>query len=109
MKPTYKTNGTGKYAIGNVDNSTPALVLKSVAHGGLGIVRSLGRLGIPVYTAEANPWTPAFYSRYNRGRVKLDVESASSEQALELLHAFAERLGAKSVLIPSTDYAAIFI
>src|SRR5581483_11382093 len=109
MKPTFETGRNSKYTIGNIDTSTPAVVLKSVAHGGLGIVRSLGRLGIPVYTVEANPWTPAFYSRYNRGRVKLDIETASAEPALERLHQLAERLGAKSVLIPSTDYAAIFI
>lgn len=109
MTVSSKTERTSKHTIGNIDNSTPAVVLKSVAHGGLGIVRSLGRLGIPAYTVEANPWTPAFYSRYNRGVVKLDVETSSAAQALERLHELAERLGTKSVLIPSTDYAAIFI
>lgn len=109
MKAPFITDRTSKYAIGNIDNSTPAVVLKSVAHGGLGIVRSLGRLGIPAYTVEASAWTPAFYSRYNRGVVKMDVETASAAQALGHLHELAERLGAKSVLIPSTDYAAIFI
>jgi predicted ATP-grasp superfamily ATP-dependent carboligase len=108
MKASSKTNRTSN-TIGNIDNSTPAVVLKSVAHGGLGIVRSLGRLGIPAYTVEASPWTPAFYSRYNRGAVRLDVETASADQVLDRLHELAEKLGTKSVLIPSTDYAAIFI
>ncbi|HEU5235302.1 MAG TPA: ATP-grasp domain-containing protein [Terriglobales bacterium] len=108
MAPS-KTEHSSKHTIANIDNSTPAVVLKSVAHGGLGIVRSLGRLGIPAYTIEASPWTPAIYSRYNRGVVKLDVETAPAAQALDQLHEFAERLGTKSVLIPSTDYAAIFI
>ncbi len=109
MKAPFTTNHPTKSTFKDIDHSTPAVVLKSVAHGGLGIVRSLGRLGIPVYTVEANAWTPAFYSRYSRGTVRLDVETASAGQALERLHELAERLGAKSVLVPSTDYAAIFI
>ncbi|HET9741786.1 MAG TPA: hypothetical protein VFQ00_03465 [Terriglobales bacterium] len=92
---------------GNTDH--PVVVLKSVAHGGLAIVRSLGRLGVQAYTVEADAWTPAFYSRYNRGSVRLDVESASSNEVLAALEALAQKLGTRAVLVPSTDYAAIFI
>ena len=91
------------------DTATPVVVLKSIAHGGLGVVRSLGRLGIDVYTVEADAWTPAFYSRYNRGSVRLDIETAPAEQALYQLERLAKRLGVPSIIIPSTDYAAIFL
>lgn len=92
---------------GNTDH--PVVVLKSVAHGGLAIVRSLGRLGVQAFTVEANAWTPAFYSRYNRGSVRLDVESAPTKEVLGALDALAQKLGRRAVLVPSTDYAAIFI
>ena len=109
MKMELKSGNPAEHSMRDIDNSTPAVLLKSVAHGGLGIARSLGRLGIPVYTIEADLWTPAFYSRYNRGIVKLDIETAPAARSLACLGALAERLGTKSVLIPSTDYAAIFI
>ncbi|HVI78850.1 MAG TPA: hypothetical protein VM715_11955, partial [Candidatus Acidoferrum sp.] len=92
-----------------IDATTPVVVLKSIAHGGLGVVRSLGRLGINAYTIEADAWTPAFYSRYNRGAVRLDIETAPAERALYELERLAKRLGVPSVIIPSTDYAAIFL
>jgi predicted ATP-grasp superfamily ATP-dependent carboligase len=85
------------------------VVLKSVAHGGLGIVRSLGRLGVEVHTVEADPWTPAFYSRYNRGKLWLDVETAPVEPALQQLESLANRIGRRPLLIPTTDNATIFV
>jgi D-aspartate ligase len=91
------------------DTSTPVVALKSVAHGGLGLVRSLGRLGIKAYTIEANRWTPAFFSRYNSGGLRLDVETAPPITALAELESLARRIGRQAVLIPSTDYAAIFM
>ena len=92
-----------------IQNSIPVVMLKSVAHGGLGAVRSFGRLGVPVYTVEAEHGTPAFFSRYSMGELRLDVETAPTQEALSALIALASRIGARSVLIPSTDYAAIFI
>ena len=51
-----------------VDCSVPAVVLKLVpdayAHGRLGAVRSLGRLGVPVYHLDETPMTPAGRTRY---------------------------------------------
>jgi D-aspartate ligase len=91
------------------NTSTPVVTLKSVAHGGLGLVRSLGRLGIEAYTVEANRWTPAFFSRYNSGSLRLNVETAPPMKALAELESLARRIGKQSVLIPSTDYAAIFM
>ena len=45
------------------DTSTPAVVLKLdpnvMHHGGLGVIRSLGRLGVPVYGVHEGPLAPA--------------------------------------------------
>jgi len=49
--------------------TTPAVMLRSGHHGGLGIARSLGRLGVPVYSVDAARWEPAFSSRYCRRRL----------------------------------------
>jgi D-aspartate ligase len=53
------------------DVSTPAVVLKFdpnvMHHGGLGAIRSLGRMGVPVYAVQESSWSPAAHSRYLRG------------------------------------------
>ncbi|PYY18053.1 MAG: carboxylate--amine ligase, partial [Acidobacteria bacterium] len=54
-----------------LSTATPTVILKSVAHGGLALVRSLGREGVAVYTVEGDPWVPAIHSRYSRGWVNL--------------------------------------
>ena len=44
------------------DWSTPAVVLKfdqnALHHGSLGVIRSLGRLGVPVYGVHEGAWAP---------------------------------------------------
>ncbi|HVH89017.1 MAG TPA: hypothetical protein VM912_20030 [Terriglobales bacterium] len=89
--------------------ATPTVILKSVAHGGLALVRSLGREDVDVYTVEARAWIPAVYSRYSRGWLKLDVETAPAGEALQRLESLSSEIGVSPVLIPSTDYAAIFM
>jgi D-aspartate ligase len=54
------------------NTSTPAVVLKLdpnvMHHGGLGVIRSLGRMGVPVYGVHEGRLAPAAGSRYLRGR-----------------------------------------
>ena len=56
------------------NQTTPVVMLRSGHHGGLGIARSLGRLGVHVYSVDAARWEPAFSSRYCRGRFVLSLE-----------------------------------
>lgn len=91
------------------DNQTPVLILRSVAHGPLGVLRSLGRLGVPVYVADSDPWTPASASRFCRGKFVYHLENVPSDQALGNLLQIGRILGSKAILIPTTDEAAIFV
>src|SRR5712692_3634902 len=94
----------------HIDNtSTPVLVLKSAGHGGLGITRSLGRLGIPVYNLDSKPWTPAFSSRYSRGKFIWDIYDAPAEESIAHLTDIAKNLRRRCILMPTTDRAAIFV
>ena len=81
----------------------PVVVLRSGHHGGLGIVRSLGRLGVPVYTVDADAWEPAFSSRYCRGRFRLNVGYEAPGRAAEALRSIAAKVGGRPLLIPTTD------
>ena len=91
------------------DNTTPVVVLKSDSHGGLNIMRSLGRLGVPVYNVDPNPWAPAFRSRYCRGKFLWDIEHRPAEESIEYMAGVRRKIGNPCILIPTTDGTARFV
>ncbi len=92
------------------DASVPAVVLNPARYGGLGVIRSLGRAGVPVYGVLEARSDPAARSRYLAGRRHIwqsdynDVAAAT--QGLTRL---AERIGRQAVLLPTDDMSAIFL
>ena len=95
------------------DTSTPAVVFKLdpnvLHHGGLGVIRSLGRAGVPVYAVHEDPTAPAAHSRHVRGRWLWRPDPDDPERINIGLAALAERLGRPAVLIPTDDAAAIHL
>jgi D-aspartate ligase len=91
------------------NTSTPVVVLACPHHSGLGVTRSLGRLGIPVYNVDSARWAPALFSRYCQGSFLWDIDTALPEKSVEFLIEAARCIGRRSVLIPGTDGAAIFV
>lgn len=102
-----------------VDRNTPAVVLKldrnPLHHGGLGAIRSLGRLGVPVYGVHEEPLAPAAQSRYLCGRFfwrpgdGADGTGPDAERLAAGLLTLAERIGRPAVLIATDDAGAIFL
>lgn len=101
--------------IGELDTGTPVLILSASPkarrspHGGVGIIRSLGRLGIAVYTVDSDPRGPASYSRYLRGRFIFDLATAGPEATVEYLLEVGKRLGSRAVLVPTWDDMAVLV
>ena len=97
----------------SADTSTPAVVLKFdpnvMHHGGLGVVRSLGRLGVPVYGVHEGPWAPAANSRYLHGRYFWQPDAGDAARVLAGLLRLADRIGQPAVLITTDDAGAIFL
>src|SRR6516164_212455 len=95
------------------DVSTPAVVLKFdpnvMHHGGLGVIRSLGRMGVPVYAVQEGPWAPAASSRYLRGRFFWQPDPEEAERVRAGLLRLSERIGQQAVLVPTDDAGAIFL
>ena len=91
------------------DSSTPAVVLRSDSHGGLNIMRSLGRLGVPVYNVDPNPWAPANWSRYCSRKFLWDIEHRPAEESLEYMAGIRRKVGRPCILIPTTDRTALFV
>ena len=95
------------------DTTTPAVVLKLdhnvMHHGGLGVIRSLGRAGIPVYAVHEHPLAPAAHSRYLHGRFLWHPHPYRPDQVIEGLRRLADRIGRPAVLIPTDDAGAILL
>jgi predicted ATP-grasp superfamily ATP-dependent carboligase len=91
------------------DYSTPVVILHSGHHGGLGIARTLGRLGVPVYSVDSTRWEVAFSSRYCRDRFLLDLENEPPERAVAALRYIGHNLPGRPILMPATDRGCLWI
>jgi D-aspartate ligase len=96
-----------------VDTGTPAVVLKFdpnvMHHGGLGVIRSLGRAGVPVYGVHEGTWAPAANSRYLAGRFFWQPDPDDADRVRAGLMRLAALIGRPSVLITTDDAGAIFL
>jgi predicted ATP-grasp superfamily ATP-dependent carboligase len=97
------------------DTTVPALTLKvgdyPIHHGGLGIARTLGRVGVPIYGVHEDRFAPAGLSRYATGRFvwRTGDQHRHQDQLLAGISEVADWIGRPAVLIPTDDHAAIFV
>jgi D-aspartate ligase len=88
--------------------STPAVVLGGNTHGSLGIIRTLGRLGVPVHAVCSPPRGPASFSAYCQSTAVWDFAHAKPEHTVRFLLELAQWIGRPSILIPTWDEMAVF-
>ena len=88
--------------------STPVVVVNCKL-GALAIMRTLGRLGVPLYGVDADPRSPAMLSRYCRERFVFGLEENRPAEYLEKLLEVGGRLGRPAILIPTSDETAQFV
>ncbi len=91
------------------DTSVPVVALKLFEHCGVGMMRSLGRLGIRVYGIDSNPANPAFSSRYCRGRFVWDAEREPGDKTVSFLREVAQKIGQQPILITNGDVVSLFV
>jgi D-aspartate ligase len=91
------------------DTSIPVLVLPLNHHGSLGVIRSLGRLGVQVYGAHPTRRPVASFSTYCRKVFELDVDALPEEQSVDRLLEIARQIGGKPLLIATNDEMALFV
>jgi D-aspartate ligase len=87
----------------------PVLVLKLYYHGGIGAVRTLGRLGVPVYAIHDDSRVPAARSRYLREVLEWNFASAPGTESLEFVLDAGQRIGGPPVLLAADDTAQAFV
>jgi predicted ATP-grasp superfamily ATP-dependent carboligase len=90
------------------DVSTPVVVVNCKL-GALAIMRSLGRLGVPVYGVDADPRSPAMLSRYCRERFLFTPDESRPMEFLDRLAEVGRHLGRRAILIPTSDETAQFV
>ena len=95
------------------DATAPALVLAVnplvLHHGFVGIIRSLGRMGVPVYSVVKDRFTPPVVSNYLTGAFIWRRPGVDAQRLLEGMATIGERLNRPTVVIPTDDFAAIFL
>jgi len=69
------------------DATVPVLVLKVgryvLHHGAVGIIRTLGSMGVPVYSVVEDRFTPAAVSRYLTGALVWETCGLDAQRLLE--------------------------
>src|SRR5579863_404707 len=91
------------------DTSTPVVVLVGHHHVGIGIARSLGRSGVPVYGIDSDRFSPMFFSKYCRGKFIWDLHTAPAEDSIAFLGKVSREIGRRALLIPTSDIGAMFV
>ncbi len=102
----------------DLDRSVPALMVRlgrsPLHHGTLGAIRTLGRLGVPVYATLEDRFNPAGLSRYLReGFVWPTTGCESPAELVDGLRAIGakldQRLGRPVIAIATGDHAALIL
>ena len=94
--------------VGAVNTDTPAVIL-TTARSGIGMIRSLGRLGIPVFIVDDDPRGPTSHSQFLTGSFGFDIADAEPDAAVDYLIDVGRRFHTRPVLIPTWDEAAVLV
>src|SRR6266404_9016379 len=93
----------------HADTTVPVLLLKIgeyvTHHGAVGIARSLGRLGVPVYAIVEDRYTPLAMCRHLTGA----FVNRTTNGLLNCVGAIGERINRPTILLPTDDSGAVFI
>jgi predicted ATP-grasp superfamily ATP-dependent carboligase len=97
-----------------LDGSIPVLLVKvghyPLHHGTVGAIRSLGRLGVPVYAIVEDQFTPAARSRHLTRRFCWSMTGREqSDELVEGLLRIGRAIGERAIVITTDDEAAVLV
>ncbi|MER7579253.1 ATP-grasp domain-containing protein [Kitasatospora sp. NPDC097691] len=110
MKRTDHTHPTGP----ELDRRTAVLLVKvgryPLAHGPVGVVRSLGRAGVPVHAMVEDRLTPTAVSRYlTRAFVRPTTGRERPERLVSLVRDVGRAIDRPCIALPTDDEAAVLL
>jgi D-aspartate ligase len=95
------------------DTNVPVLIFKAnrgaIHHGAVGIARTLGRVGVPVYAIVEDSFTPLANSRYVSKAFVWKSWPDTATAFLSAMSQIAGAIGRTAILIPLDDLSAIFV
>lgn len=97
-----------------LDTGVPVIVVRvghyPIHHGTVGVIRSLGRAGVPVYAVTEKGVSPASTSRYLTGQLKLSSgRDLDQQELLERLVETVDRFPTPPLLVCTDDEAAVLV
>ena len=95
--------------IADVDTTTPVVVFQADGYCSLGIVRTLGRMGVRVFCISHDPDDLAMKSRYCAGRFNWDFDASRPDDSAQFLVDVARKIGQKAILLPTFDTRSLFV
>jgi D-aspartate ligase len=88
---------------------SPVLILRADHYSAVGIMRSLGRLGIPTYAVHANRDAAALKSRYCKGSFIWDLDASPELDSVQFLLDLRRKIEGQPILIATNDETALFV
>jgi predicted ATP-grasp superfamily ATP-dependent carboligase/ubiquinone/menaquinone biosynthesis C-methylase UbiE len=99
--------------VDTIDTSTPVVVATVspayLLHGVVGIVRSLGRLGVTIHVVHDERWTPADFSRFLGRTFTATLDDGAPDRFLNDLLEVGRRVGRRAILVPVDDVTTLFV
>jgi predicted ATP-grasp superfamily ATP-dependent carboligase len=97
-----------------LDNEVPVLLVRignyPLHHGSLGVVRTVGRLGVPVHAVVEDRFTPVALSRHLTRRIVWPTTGwEEPERLADGLRSIGRAIGGRCVAVPTDDEAAILL
>ncbi|MEU3840882.1 ATP-grasp domain-containing protein [Streptomyces sp. NPDC028635] len=97
-----------------MNRDVPALLVRLVhapqQHGGLGVLRTLGRAGVPVYAMVEDAFTPMAVSRHLAGRFAIPPTALDRPAELpSLLLDYGRAIGRRAVAVAADDESAVLL
>jgi D-aspartate ligase len=92
-----------------MNTARPVLMFRLWYHGGIGAVRSLGRLGVPVHAVHDDARVPAARSRYLQEVLQWDFDGTPSAESVDFLLEAGRRIGGSPILLVADDPAQRFV
>lgn len=97
----------------SLDTEYPTLIFKAsrdtIHHGALGVARTLGRLGVPVYAIVEDRYTPLATSRHVKKAFVWESWPSDRETFLKAMSRIGEIINHPTILIPLDDLSAVFV